>query len=152
MGLLDVYPEGQSRAEAAKILLQQFLIDYDRPLSHPLMVDHLLSIARILHDTLKYHLTDTRLYRLVKLNVLNFVSSATSVEDEKRQISELAIALIDRVDFGRDFQQMLSFYGDARAAFTNLDPVLAHLVQVYIRSLPYYDLRTRHVTVRVCPL
>lgn len=56
--------------------------------------------------------------------------SATSVEDEKRQIGELAIALIDRVDFGRDFQQMLSFYGDARAAFTNLDPVLAHLVQV----------------------
>lgn len=60
------------------------------------------------------------------------VLSATSVEDEKRQISELAIALIDRVDFGRDFQQMLSFYGDARAAFTNLDPVLAHLVQVFI--------------------
>ncbi len=72
MGLLDVYPEGQSRAEAAKILLQQFLIDYDRPLSHPLMVDHLLSIARILHDTLKYHLTNTRLYRLLKLNVCVF--------------------------------------------------------------------------------
>ena len=56
--------------------------------------------------------------------------SAQSVEDEKRQIGELAISLIERVDFGRDFQQMLSFYGDARAAFTNLDPVLAHLVQV----------------------
>nr|SVE72817.1 EOG090X02HV [Ceriodaphnia reticulata] len=111
MGLLDIYPDGQSRAEAAKILLQQFLLDYDRPLSHPLMVDHLLSIARILHDTL----------------------NATSVEDEKRQVGELAIALIDRVDFGRDFQQMLSFYGDARAGFTNLDPVLAHLVQMINR-------------------
>lgn len=53
-----------------------------------------------------------------------------SVEDEKRQIAEMAIGLIDRVDFGRDFQQMLSFYGDVRATFTNLDPVLAHLVQV----------------------
>ena len=54
-----------------------------------------------------------------------------SVEDEKRQISELVIRFIDLVDFNFDFQQMLSFYGDARAAFTNLDPVLAHLVQVY---------------------
>ena len=59
MGLLDIYPEGQSRAEASKILLQQFLIDYDRSLSQTLMVDHLLSIARILHDTLKYHLINT---------------------------------------------------------------------------------------------
>lgn len=53
MGLLDIYPDGQSRAEAAKILLQQFLLDHDRLLSNPLMVDHVLSIARILHDTLK---------------------------------------------------------------------------------------------------
>nr|CAH0100443.1 unnamed protein product [Daphnia galeata] len=134
MGLLDIYPEGQSRAEAAKILLQQFLIDYDRSLSHTLMVDHLLSIARILHDTL----------------------NATSVEDEKRQISELAIALIDRVDFGRDFQQMLSFYGDARAAFTNLDPVLAHLVEAINRLssrtrqlIQEHNERTGHF-VRAC--
>nr|SVE92271.1 EOG090X02HV [Megafenestra aurita] len=111
MGLLDIYPDGQSRADAAKILLQQFLLDHDRLLGNPLMVDHVLSIARILHDTL----------------------NATSVEDEKRQIAELAIVFIDRVDFGRDFQQMLSFYGDARAAFTNLDPVLAHLVQMINR-------------------
>nr|SVE82392.1 EOG090X02HV [Daphnia magna] len=134
MLLLDIYPEGHSRAEAAKILLQQFLIDHDRPLNHPLMVDHLLSIARILHDTL----------------------NATSVEDEKRQISEIAIALIDRVDFGRDFQQMLSFYGDARAAFTNLDPVLAHLVQAINRLssrtrqlIQEHNERTGHF-VRAC--
>lgn len=53
MGLLDIYPDGQSRADAAKILLQQFLLDHDRLLGNPLMVDHVLSIARILHDTLK---------------------------------------------------------------------------------------------------
>nr|SVE76887.1 EOG090X02HV [Daphnia lumholtzi]SVE78113.1 EOG090X02HV [Daphnia lumholtzi] len=134
MGLLDIYPEGHSRAEAAKILLQQFLIDHDRALNHPLMVDHLLSIARILHDTL----------------------NATSVEDEKRQISEIAVALIDRVDFGRDFQQMLSFYADARAAFTNLDPVLAHLVQAINRLssrtrqlIQEHNERTGHF-VRAC--
>lgn len=61
-----------------------------------------------------------------------FLLSATSVEDEKRQIGELAIGLIERVDFGRDFQLMLAFYGDARAVFTNLDTVLACLVQVLL--------------------
>lgn len=60
----------------------------------------------------------------------HFRSSAVTVDDEKRQVAELAIGFIDRVDFSRDFQQMLSFYGDARASFTNLDPVLAHLVHV----------------------
>jgi len=65
------------------------------------------------------------------------LTSAQSVEDEKRQIGELAISLIEKVDFGRDFQQMLSFYGDARAAFTNLDPVLAHLVQVSLFKFYY---------------
>lgn len=53
MGLLDIYPDTQSKAEAAKILLQQFLLDENRPLSNAIMVDNLLSIARILHDTLK---------------------------------------------------------------------------------------------------
>lgn len=54
MGLLDIYPDTQSKAEAAKILLQQFLLDENRPLSNAIMVDNLLSIARILHDTLKW--------------------------------------------------------------------------------------------------
>ena len=67
---------------------------------------------------------------LLSSNFSLLIDSAMSVDDEKRQIAELAINLIDRVDFDRDFQQMLSFYGDARAAFTNLDPVLAHLVHV----------------------
>nr|SVE69681.1 EOG090X02HV [Eubosmina coregoni] len=111
LGLLDVYPDNQSKSEAAKILLQQFFINFDRPLTQSAVVENLLIFGRILHDTL----------------------NAQSVEDEKRQIGELAISLIERVDFGRDFQQMLSFYGDARAAFTNLDPVLAHLVQMINR-------------------
>ena len=110
-GLLDVFPDSQSKAEAAKILLQQFLLDCKQPLTHPALVDHLLHLASILHKTL----------------------NAMSVEDEKRQIGELAISLIERVDFGRDFQSMLTFYGDARAAFTNLDPVLVYLVQMINR-------------------
>lgn len=53
-GLLDVFPDGHSRAEAAKILLQQFLVDHhDRTLTDPTLVDHLLHLGSVLHDTLK---------------------------------------------------------------------------------------------------
>ena len=68
MGLLDIYPEGQSRAEASKILLQQFL-----------MVDHLLSIARILHDTLKYHLINTPFLLIIQNWNLCFFFSPLSL-------------------------------------------------------------------------
>jgi hypothetical protein len=34
------------------------------------------------------------------------------------------------VDYGRDFEQQLSFYVEARSAFPNLDSVHAQLVQV----------------------
>lgn len=57
--------------------------------------------------------------------------SALTVEDEKRQISQLISQLVLRVDHGQDFEQQLSFYVDARAAFSNLDYVHAVLVQVY---------------------
>ena len=35
-----------------------------------------------------------------------------------------------KVDYGRDFEQQLSFYVEARSAFPNLDSVHAQLVQV----------------------
>jgi hypothetical protein len=34
------------------------------------------------------------------------------------------------VEYGRDFEQQLSFYVEARSAFPNLDSVHAQLVQV----------------------
>lgn len=51
------------------------------------------------------------------------------MEDEKRQIGNLILAFVNKVEYGRDFEQQLSFYVEARAAFTNLDAVHAQLVQ-----------------------
>jgi len=53
-----------------------------------------------------------------------------TVEDEKRQIGQLICGLVQRVDYGRDFEKQLSFYAEARAAFPNLDSVHIQLVQV----------------------
>ena len=56
--------------------------------------------------------------------------SALTLEDEKRVIASLLCGFIRRVSFGRDFEQQLSFYVEARASFSNLDPVLVTLIQV----------------------
>lgn len=35
-----------------------------------------------------------------------------------------------QIDFGKDFEQQLSFYVEVRATFSNLDAVLIYLIQV----------------------
>jgi hypothetical protein len=57
------------------------------------------------------------------------------VDDEKRQIGNLISGFVKKVDYGRDFEQQLSFYVEARSAFPNLDSVHAQLVQVSIQPL-----------------
>lgn len=58
------------------------------------------------------------------------MSSALTVDDERRQIGEAVTYFIRLVDFGNDFEQQLAFYNDSRAAFTNLDAVYVTLVQL----------------------
>jgi hypothetical protein len=53
-----------------------------------------------------------------------------ALDDEKRVISTLITGFIRQIQFGKDFEQQLSFYVEARASFTNLDMVLVHLIQV----------------------
>ena len=48
----------------------------------------------------------------------------------KNDISTLYPIILPQVNFGRDFEQQLNFYVDARANFSNLDTVLVMLVQV----------------------
>lgn len=63
-------------------------------------------------------------------SVLHDSVNAMTVEDEVRQIGELLCNVVRKVDYGRDFEQQLSFYVEARGAFSNIDLVLAQLVQV----------------------
>ena len=42
---------------------------------------------------------------------------------------------VRQINYGRDFEQQLSFYVESRANFSNLDAVLVTLVQVFIYDL-----------------
>lgn len=50
-------------------------------------------------------------------------------DDERRQVTHLISHFIRNICFGRDFEQQLIFYVEARAAFPNLDGVFITLVQ-----------------------
>lgn len=50
------------------------------------------------------------------------------MDDERRLIAQLISAFIRRANYGRDVEQQLAFYVDARAEFANLDSVFVTLV------------------------
>jgi len=62
-----------------------------------------------------------------------FCSSALTIEDERRQIGHLISIFIKSIDFGRDLEQQLNFYVEARGNFTNLDSVAVQLVHSVVR-------------------
>lgn len=64
-----------------------------------------------------------------RFNCLSFIyCSSLTGDDERRQISALVSNFIKQVNYGRDFEAQLSFYAEARAAFLNLDAVIATLI------------------------
>lgn len=56
--------------------------------------------------------------------------SALTVVDERRQIGNLLSKFVLKINFGRDFEQQLDFYVEARGAFFNSDMVHYTLVHV----------------------
>lgn len=59
---------------------------------------------------------------------MKYFPSALTSDDERRHIGNIISFFILRVNYGRDFEQQLSFYVDARGSFPNLDNVLQTLV------------------------
>jgi hypothetical protein len=57
-----------------------------------------------------------------------FRNSAQTSDEEKRYIGNLISSFVLHVNFGRDFEQQLNFYVDARGSFANFDNVLFALV------------------------
>uniref|UniRef100_A0ACB8FLY9 Uncharacterized protein n=1 Tax=Sphaerodactylus townsendi TaxID=933632 RepID=A0ACB8FLY9_9SAUR len=74
-------------------------------------------------------------------SVKRMLSSALTLEDEKRMLASLINGFLRMVSFSRDFEQQLSFYVEARSMFCNLEPVLVQL----IHSVNQLAMETRKV-------
>uniref|UniRef100_A0A1B6GS92 VPS35 endosomal protein-sorting factor-like n=1 Tax=Cuerna arida TaxID=1464854 RepID=A0A1B6GS92_9HEMI len=106
MPFLDMIRNDSVKVAVCKNIMGEFASKMG-PINDPVVTDALVSICQVMHDSV----------------------NALTVEDEKRQISQLIAQLVLKVDHGRDFEQQLTFYVDMRAAFSNLDYVHAILVQ-----------------------
>ncbi|XP_068975695.1 VPS35 endosomal protein-sorting factor-like isoform X4 [Bombus flavifrons] len=104
--LIDLFHKESIKVEVCKTVMEGISVQTS-PITDPIFINALMFIARIMHDSV----------------------SALTVEDEKRQIGQLICGLVQRVDYGRDFEKQLNFYAEARAAFPNLDSVHTQLVQ-----------------------
>ncbi|XP_063972695.1 VPS35 endosomal protein-sorting factor-like isoform X1 [Diachasmimorpha longicaudata] len=111
--LVDLFHKESIKVEVCKSIIERFTSQSNAgPITDPIIINALMFIARIMHDSV----------------------SALTVDDEKRQIGNLICLLVQRVDYGRDFEKQLNFYAEARAAFPNLDSVHVQLVQCVNRQ------------------
>ncbi|XP_029053584.1 VPS35 endosomal protein-sorting factor-like [Osmia bicornis bicornis] len=104
--LIDLFHKESIKVEVCKTVIEGLSVQTG-PITDPIIINALMFLARIMHDSV----------------------STLTVEDEKRQIGQLICSLVQRVDYGRDFEKQLNFYAEARAAFPNLDTVHIQLVQ-----------------------
>ncbi|KAK8752221.1 hypothetical protein OTU49_012574, partial [Cherax quadricarinatus] len=113
LGLLNVFQRDSVSAGdgVTRGVVEALLTHHPGDFTDPILVQHLLTLCGALHDSI----------------------NALTTDDERRQLSQLIISFIRQVNFGRDFEQQLDFYVNARAAFSNLDTVLVSLVQCVCR-------------------
>ncbi|XP_063705587.1 VPS35 endosomal protein sorting factor-like isoform X2 [Culicoides brevitarsis] len=108
--VIDLFQKESNKQAVCRNILTQFKTYSESVgyLSDPVIINVIMHISKILNDSV----------------------NALTVDDEKRQIGEAVNFFIRLVNFGTDFEQQLTFYNDARAAFTNLDVVYVTLVQL----------------------
>ncbi|KAL3286689.1 hypothetical protein HHI36_001184 [Cryptolaemus montrouzieri] len=102
---LDLFHQDSVKVEVCKMILT--CCKNNIQISDPIMTNTLAFLCTILHDSV----------------------DALTPEDELRQIGLLICNVIRKVNYGRDFEQQLNFYVEARSSFSNVDSVLIELVQ-----------------------
>lgn len=117
--LVDLFQQENVKVEVCKSIMMAYSAQPEHTTCDPVIINALIFVCRVLHDSV----------------------NAMTVEDETKQISQLISTFVRRVDYGKDFEQQLSFYVEARRAFTNLDLVHAQLVQ----SVNRLAVKTRQV-------
>uniref|UniRef100_A0AAG5D065 Esophageal cancer associated protein n=1 Tax=Anopheles atroparvus TaxID=41427 RepID=A0AAG5D065_ANOAO len=108
--LLDLFQKESIKLEVCKNILTSYRnasASDTTIINDPVVTNALMYISRVLNDSV----------------------NALTGEDERRQISSLICHFIRKVDFGRDFEQQLAFYVEARSVLSNLDLALSTLIQ-----------------------
>ncbi|XP_011208196.2 VPS35 endosomal protein sorting factor-like isoform X3 [Bactrocera dorsalis] len=103
---LDLFKKDSNRIVVCKNILIRFHQKSEDNISDEIVINAIMFIGKILSNSV----------------------TAQSVEDERRQISHLISSFIRKVTYPKDFERQLSFYVDAREAFTDLDAVYITLV------------------------
>lgn len=102
----DLFQQDSVRMEMCKLALKIFC-ESDIKISDPVVASTLSFLCTVLHDSV----------------------DALTPEDELRQIGSIICIVIRKIDYGRDVEQQLRFYVEARSSFSNIDSVLIELVQ-----------------------
>uniref|UniRef100_A0A670K061 VPS35 endosomal protein-sorting factor-like n=1 Tax=Podarcis muralis TaxID=64176 RepID=A0A670K061_PODMU len=116
---LDMFQKESVRVEVCKCIMEAFIKHQLEPTKDPVILNALLHVCKTMHDSV----------------------NALTLEDEKRMLASLINGFLRMVSFGRDFEQQLSFYVEARSMFCNLEPVLVQL----IHSVNQLAMETRKV-------
>ena len=74
--------------------------------SDPVTISTMFDMARTIHDAL----------------------SELASASKKQETTDLIVKFLQKVDFGKDFEQQLNFFTECRGAFCNLDTVIVMLV------------------------
>ncbi|KAK6187960.1 hypothetical protein SNE40_005876 [Patella caerulea] len=107
MPLLDMFQRESVKVEACRTVAESFFKYQTETTNDPIVINAMMFICKTLHDSV----------------------NALTLEDEKRVICNAICGFIRCISFGRDFEQQLSFYVEARGYFSNLDTVLIQLTQ-----------------------
>uniref|UniRef100_A0A4W3I1R7 VPS35 endosomal protein-sorting factor-like n=2 Tax=Callorhinchus milii TaxID=7868 RepID=A0A4W3I1R7_CALMI len=116
---LDMFQKESVRVEVCKCIMDVFIRHQQELTRDPVILNALMHVCKTMHDSV----------------------NALTLEDEKRSLAVFISGFIRMVSFGRDFEQQLSFYVEARSTFCNLEPVLVQL----IHSVNQLAMETRKV-------
>ncbi|XP_036228602.2 VPS35 endosomal protein sorting factor-like isoform X1 [Bactrocera oleae] len=116
---LDLFKKDSNRILVCKNIMIRFQHKSEDNISDEIVINAIMFIGKILSDSV----------------------TAQTVEDERRQISLLISSFIRKVTYPKDFERQLSFYVEAREAFTDLDTVYITLVN----SVNKLAVEIRHV-------
>ncbi|XP_017855608.1 PREDICTED: UPF0505 protein CG8202 [Drosophila arizonae] len=108
---LDLFHKESVRVEMCKSILSYYRQNSEERTSDAVVTNALMYLGKILNDSV----------------------NALTVEDERRQISQLINGFINKVHFGKDLEQQLSFYVEGRGTFSNLDAVYVTLVHAALK-------------------